>query len=120
MICRLLTVFDTVTGRGGGIRTPGPRKGSPVFKTGAINRSTTPLFTDNSHQGRLRAANLCFSPVSTKPGLKIPVPRSQIKRELHFRLYYNSAGEKPIPLTPFPRPRLCSRVWHAESNLVDN
>jgi hypothetical protein len=23
MICRLLTVFDTVTGRGGGIRTPG-------------------------------------------------------------------------------------------------
>jgi hypothetical protein len=30
--------------RGGGIRTPGPRKGSPVFKTGAINRSTTPLF----------------------------------------------------------------------------
>jgi hypothetical protein len=44
MICRLLAVFDTVTGRGGGIRTPGPRKGSPVFKTGAINRSTTPLF----------------------------------------------------------------------------
>jgi hypothetical protein len=43
MICRLLTVFDTVTGRGGGIRTPGPRKGSPVFKTGAINHSTTPL-----------------------------------------------------------------------------
>ena len=30
--------------RGGGIRTPGPREGSPVFKTGAINRSTTPLF----------------------------------------------------------------------------
>jgi hypothetical protein len=30
--------------RGGGIRTPGPRKGSPVFKTGAINRSTTPLY----------------------------------------------------------------------------
>ena len=29
--------------RGGGIRTPGPREGSPVFKTGAINRSTTPL-----------------------------------------------------------------------------
>ena len=29
--------------RGGGIRTPGTRKGSPVFKTGAINRSTTPL-----------------------------------------------------------------------------
>ena len=73
MICRLLTVFDTVTGRGGGIRTPGPRKGSPVFKTGAINRSTTPLFTDSSlHQGHLRAANLYFSPVSTKRGLKIP------------------------------------------------
>jgi hypothetical protein len=32
--------------RGGGIRTPGPREGSPVFKTGAINRSTTPLFPD--------------------------------------------------------------------------
>ena len=31
--------------RGGGIRTPGPREGSPVFKTGAINRSTTPLCT---------------------------------------------------------------------------
>ena len=44
MICRLLTVFDIVTGRGGGIRTPGPREGSPVFKTGAINRSTTPLY----------------------------------------------------------------------------
>ncbi len=32
--------------RGGGIRTPGPREGSPVFKTGAINRSTTPLLHD--------------------------------------------------------------------------
>ncbi len=31
--------------RGGGIRTPGPRERSPVFKTGAINRSTTPLCT---------------------------------------------------------------------------
>ena len=31
--------------RGGGIRTPGTREGSPVFKTGAINRSTTPLCT---------------------------------------------------------------------------
>lgn len=29
--------------RGRGIRTPGTRKGSPVFKTGAINRSTIPL-----------------------------------------------------------------------------
>ena len=35
----------SLSGRGGGIRTPGTRKGSPVFKTGAINRSTTPLFT---------------------------------------------------------------------------
>ncbi len=39
-ILRLLTLI----GRGGGIRTPGTREGSPVFKTGAINRSTTPLF----------------------------------------------------------------------------
>ena len=31
--------------RGRGIRTPGPREGSPVFKTGAINRSTIPLCT---------------------------------------------------------------------------
>ena len=31
-------------GRGRGIRTPGPREGSPVFKTGAINRSTIPLY----------------------------------------------------------------------------
>lgn len=30
--------------RGGGIRTPDPREGMPVFKTGAINRSATPLF----------------------------------------------------------------------------
>lgn len=37
-------LFDTVISRGGGIRTPGTREGSPVFKTGAINRSTTPLF----------------------------------------------------------------------------
>jgi hypothetical protein len=29
--------------RGGGIRTPDPREGMPVFKTGAINRSATPL-----------------------------------------------------------------------------
>ena len=36
------------TCRGGGIRTPGPREGSPVFKTGAINRSTTPLFNSVS------------------------------------------------------------------------
>ncbi len=45
MICGLLKVFDIDTGRGRGIRTPGTRKGSPVFKTGAINRSTIPLFT---------------------------------------------------------------------------
>ena len=36
--------FIDFTCRGRGIRTPGPREGSPVFKTGAINRSTIPLF----------------------------------------------------------------------------
>ncbi len=29
--------------RGGGIRTPGTRKGSTVFKTAAFDRSATPL-----------------------------------------------------------------------------
>ena len=29
-------------GGGGGIRTPGTLSGSPVFKTGALNHSTTP------------------------------------------------------------------------------
>ena len=35
--------FSKVCG-GGGIRTPGPRKGSPVFKTGAFNHSATPPY----------------------------------------------------------------------------
>ena len=56
MICRLLVCFDTVTGRGGGIRTPGPLTGSPVFKTGAINRSTTPLYSGLFHD--FRTANV--------------------------------------------------------------
>jgi hypothetical protein len=51
-------LFDIDTGRGGGIRTPGTRKGSPVFKTGAINRSTTPLFYPPS----LRPGRVCGFP----------------------------------------------------------
>lgn len=31
-----------ILGGGGGIRTPGTLSGSPVFKTGALNHSTTP------------------------------------------------------------------------------
>jgi hypothetical protein len=67
MICRLLTVFDTDIGRGGGIRTPGPRKGSPVFKTGAINHSTTPLKPLTHCPTHVsRDANLYLSGVSAK------------------------------------------------------
>jgi hypothetical protein len=67
MICRLLTVFDTVTGRGGGIRTPGPRKGSPVFKTGAINRSTTPLCFPDSYRDSKNSGCKCIRfPVFSK------------------------------------------------------
>ena len=31
--------------RGGGIRTPGSREGSPVFETGTLSHSVTPLLT---------------------------------------------------------------------------
>jgi hypothetical protein len=52
---RLLFQIKNGFGRGGGIRTPGPREGSPVFKTGAINRSTTPLFSaGNSSVGQAK------------------------------------------------------------------
>jgi hypothetical protein len=35
-------VAAELAGGGGGIRTHGPREGTPVFKTGAFNRSATP------------------------------------------------------------------------------
>lgn len=40
--------FALFVRRGGGIRTPGSREGSPVFETGAISRSATPLLVDYS------------------------------------------------------------------------
>ncbi len=60
-------------GRGGGIRTPGPRKGSPVFKTGAINRSTTPLFIPKPRQGPDMGCKSSFlSRFSKTPKKKFP------------------------------------------------
>jgi hypothetical protein len=57
-----------IMSRGGGIRTPGTRKGSPVFKTGAINRSTTPLCAIFTF---LRTAKVSGNSVSAKSTAEI-------------------------------------------------
>ena len=41
---RFPDIFSCFSGGGGGIRTHGIRKDTPVFKTGAINRYATPPY----------------------------------------------------------------------------
>jgi hypothetical protein len=65
--------------RGGGIRTPGTRKGSPVFKTGAINRSTTPLCAILPF---LRTAKVNVNSIPANPRLILCLLLAEIRKSL--------------------------------------
>lgn len=90
VICRLLTVFDTVTSRGGGIRTPGPRKGSPVFKTGAINHSTTPLKTKSRLKGCVWGCKSIFFRHFSKTAMKKSGPTTPVNHYQPVKTHQSS------------------------------
>lgn len=70
MICRVLNDLILLSAEEEGFEPPDLLQ-SPVFKTGAINRSTTPLFTQNADFG---IANVGVSGASGKlEGRKIAI-----------------------------------------------